>query len=136
MSNIQTVQAIYEAFGRGDVPFIIDQVDADVRWDAWDPPGPAHTGAVPYLVPRSGPAGVAEFFGSLAVVDITAFAPTNLLEGDDQVAAVVEIAFEVKATGARAKDVEVHLWTFGPDGKVVEFRHVVDTAKHLAAHTA
>jgi hypothetical protein len=28
----------------------------------------------------------------------------------------------------------VHLWTFGPDGKVSSFHHVVDTAQHIAAY--
>ena len=36
----------------------------------------------------------------------------------------------------RFRDVEVHLWTFGPDGTVTEFRHVADTAKHVEAATA
>ena len=136
MSNLETVQAIYEAFGRGDVPFILDQVADDVRWDPWDPPGPAHDGAVPYLVPRRGRSGVEAFFASLAAVDITHFLPTNLLAGGNQVAAVIDIRFTVKATGAQAADLEIHLWTFGDDGTVVEFRHVVDTARHLAANLA
>lgn len=69
VSNLKTVQAIYEAFGRGDVPFILDQVADDVRWDHWDPPGPAHTGAVPYLSPRDGRSGVGAFFASLATAN-------------------------------------------------------------------
>jgi hypothetical protein len=28
---------------------------------------------------------------------------------------------------------KLHLWTFGPDGKVVALRHFLDTAKLLAA---
>jgi len=40
----------------------------------------------------------------------------------------------VKATGKTLRDLEVHLWTFDDAGRVVRFRHVVDThAHHLAA---
>jgi uncharacterized protein len=30
--KIQTVQAIYEAFGRGDIEFILNQLTDDVNW--------------------------------------------------------------------------------------------------------
>jgi hypothetical protein len=40
----------------------------------------------------------------------------------------------VKATGEAVRDEELHLWTFGPDGKVSSFHHVVDTAQHVAAY--
>src|SRR3977135_594845 len=35
MSNLDTVKAIYEAFGRGDVPAILDVVADDCEWEAW-----------------------------------------------------------------------------------------------------
>ncbi|MCC6178231.1 MAG: hypothetical protein IT305_23250 [Chloroflexi bacterium] len=35
--------------------------------------------------------------------------------------------------GYRFRDEEMHLRTFESDGKIVEFRHVTDTAKHVAA---
>ena len=38
-----------------------------------------------------------------------------------------------KATGARFREYEMHLWTFGEDGKVSRFRHFADTVKHQRA---
>jgi ketosteroid isomerase-like protein len=38
MSNVESVKAIYDAFGRGDVPAILDQLADDVDWDQ-DAPG-------------------------------------------------------------------------------------------------
>jgi len=38
-------------------------------------------------------------------------------------------------TGRTVEDDEWHIWTFGPDGPVVEFRHLLDTrqaARRLA----
>ena len=47
MSNIPTVQDIYAAFGRGDVPAILAQLAEDVDWEY----GMADAG-VPWLQPR------------------------------------------------------------------------------------
>ena len=33
MSNVDTVKEMYEAFGRGDVPAIIEKLDENVEWD-------------------------------------------------------------------------------------------------------
>jgi hypothetical protein len=35
-NNIATVHGIYEAFGKGDVPAILDQLTDDVDWAAGD----------------------------------------------------------------------------------------------------
>lgn len=128
MTNLETVQAIYADFGAGNVAAIIDRMDEAVEWER---NGTDH--GVPWLKPGRGKAHVAQFFASLAAVEITRFVPTNLLVGGDQVVAVIDIEATVKATGVAVRDEELHLWTFGPDGKVTGFRHVVDTAQHVAA---
>lgn len=131
MGNIETVQAIYEAFGRGDVPGILAHLADDVAWEQ-DSPG----FGLPWYAPRTGAAEVPGFFGDLmGNVVLTEFEPLNFLAGGDQVAVVVRIAMEVKTTGrAVATDLEVHLWTFGADGKVVRFAHVVDKHAQWAAY--
>jgi ketosteroid isomerase-like protein len=136
MSNIATVQEIYAAFGRGDVPAILDRVADDVRWEHWPDASGAQRHGVPWLLERTGPGEVAEFFASLAALDFHAFAPTAMLEGDDVVAAVITIDATVKATGERFRDDEIHLWSFAADGRVAAFRHFVDTAKHVEAYAA
>ena len=129
--NIQTVQTIYEAFGRGDVPAILALLDDDI---AWEQDGPGF--GLPWYQPRQGIAEVPGFFGDLmGNVVLTVFEPRNFLAGGDQVAVVVRIAMEVKATGrAVEEDNEVHLWTFGADGKVTRFAHVVDKHAQWAAY--
>jgi len=37
MSNLATVQALYEAFGAGDVPGFLDMLAEDVEWEQWPP---------------------------------------------------------------------------------------------------
>ena len=128
MTNIPAVQAIYEAFGKGDIPAIIDHLVDEVEWERG---GTDH--GVPWLKPGRGKAHVMGFFQSLGAIDISRFVPTNLLEGGNQVCAVIDIELTVKATGVTVRDEELHLWTFGPDGKVSSFHHVLDTAQHVAA---
>ena len=36
MSNVATVQKIYEAFGKGDVPAILAVLADDVEWESWE----------------------------------------------------------------------------------------------------
>ena len=54
------------------------------------------------------------------------------MSSDRQVVAQITIDWTLPG-GGRLRDEELHLWTFGPDGRVVAFRHYVDTAKHIRA---
>ncbi len=121
MDHLATTQGIYEAFGRGDVPAILDALADDV---AWDVDAPSH--GIPIYESGTGKAAAAGFFTALGDLDITVFAPRNFLAGGDQVAAVFDVAATVQATGKSFEVVEIHLWTFGPDGKVTRFFHGID----------
>jgi ketosteroid isomerase-like protein len=131
MSNLSTVQAIYQAFGQGDVPAILDLVADDVAWEAWAD-NSAQAAGVDHLVPRQGKDGVAEFFGIVGTFDVTDFQVLSLMEGGNQVTAEVVIEAHFP-NGGSLRDEELHLWTFDGDGKVSRMRHYTDTAKHIAA---
>jgi ketosteroid isomerase-like protein len=131
MSNLTTVQGIYEAFGRGDIPAILDAVADDVAWEQWEH-NSAQDAGVPALLARKGKDGVAEFFGVVGTMTITEFDVLNLMEGGNQVAATFVIEADVPG-GGHYRDEEIHLWTFDDAGKVVQFRHYGDTVKHIAA---
>lgn len=131
MGNIATVQAIYHAFGRGDVPAIVEHLHPEV---AWEHDAVAH--GIPWLVPRRGRNEVVKFFDALSVVDITRFEPTAFLENETQVFATVHLAGTVKTTGKPIRDFEGHLFTFDENGRVTAFRHFVDTHQHLLASRA
>lgn len=127
MTHTETVQQIYAAFFRGDIAFILAQLAPDVAWDqGLDVP-------VPWLQPGHGVAHVASFLkvvGEQLAFD--RFEIQNVLAGGDQVVALVAVSVRVLPTGKRADDYEAHVWTFGKDGKVVAFRHLVDTHKHVS----
>ena len=128
-SNVETVQAIYQAFGIGDVPAILGRLDAEVEWehDSVD-----H--GVPWLRPRRGREAVGDFFAALAALEIRRFEPESFLSSENQVAAVIAVEIHAKATGRVIRDLEIHLWTFAPDGRVLRFRHLADTHQHVLAY--
>jgi len=135
MSNLDTVQSAYDAFGRGDIPAILDQLADDVEWEAWgEIENTAQAADVPWMRARKGRNGVAEFFQEVAAqLEFHGFQPLNFLEGGNQVAATVRFDATVKPTGERFQDEEIHLWTFDGDGKVTGLRHYFDTAKNIKA---
>lgn len=129
-ANLATVADIYAAFGRGDVPTILDKIAPACQWDWWTN-NYAQKADVAWLRPRTGPAGVAEFFAVLAGLDMHDFQVLDLVAGERQVSAEVTIEFSTP-TGGRLRDEELHLWTLDDQQKVVRFRHYVDTAKHIS----
>ena len=133
MHNHQrTVEAIYAAFGRGDVKEILVALADDVAWEAWEN-NHAQAAGVPWLLPKRGRAKVGEFFDYVGKWKINGFRVLSLMAGGNQVAAEIEIDAHVTQTGASYRDQEIHLWTFDESGKVSRFRHYVDTAKQIAA---
>jgi uncharacterized protein len=126
-----TVAQIYEAFGRGDINFIVDQLADDVSWESfsdWTP----HKADVPWLASGRGKDAALRFFGIIGTWEFTDFKVLDLLASGTQVAAEIEVGTK-HPSGAILDDEEMHLWSFNEDGKISRFRHYVDTAKHIAA---
>jgi uncharacterized protein len=131
MSNAATVQEIYEAFGRGDVPAILEHIADDCAWESWADNSAQNAGAA-HMAARTGPAGAAEFFTVAGGWEIHDFQVLDIIGDGGQVA--VEVVIEATpAGGARFRDEEIHLWTFDDAGKVSRLRHYTDTAKQIAA---
>ena len=133
MSNhLATIGAIYEAFGKGDIPTILSHMAEDVQWEQWAD-NSAQAAGVPWLAPRQGKAGVLAFFQVLGGMPIKDFQVLGMMAGGNQVAVEFVIEAEVPSTGGHYRDEEMHLWTFDESGKVIRLRHYTDTAKHIAA---
>ncbi len=131
MSNIKTVQDMYAAFGRGDIPAILEHIADDVVWEYG-----ATSTDVPWLQPRRGRAAAAGFFEALRGVDFHKFSVNNLLENGRTVVALIDLDATVKATGRRVVEHdEGHVWHFDDKGRIARFRHRADTHLHwLAFH--
>jgi ketosteroid isomerase-like protein len=126
---VERVQQIYAAFGRGDVPGILDHLAEDVEWDRDAP-----SYGVPIYEPGTGRDHAAAFFAKLADLEFHRFEPLNFLTGGNQVAVTIGVDATVKATGRRAEALEVHLWTFGDDGRVSRFFHCIDRHAFVLAY--
>lgn len=120
---------MYAAFGRGDIPAILNQLSESVTWD-----DDSSVTDVPWLQPRRGRAQVADFFTALGGLEIELFQPTAFLEQGNIVVALIDIKAKVKATGRPfVQSDETHIWRFDAHGRVVSFRHRVDTHQQVLA---
>ncbi|HEY9840958.1 MAG: nuclear transport factor 2 family protein [Candidatus Sericytochromatia bacterium] len=129
MSNLETTQNIYAAFGRGDVPFILSQLDENVVWEENN-----RDLGIPWIAPGRGLEAVQRFFGVVGQeFEIKEFGVNGLCVGENVVTALVHMQATIRSTGGRIDDHEVHVWYFNAKGKVSGFRHVVDTYQHLQA---
>jgi hypothetical protein len=128
LDPVAQVQKLYAAFGRGDVPAILEMMRPDVEWehDTTD-----H--GIPWIRPGRGREAVAAFFGEVAKLELHAFTPEAFLTDGRHVAVFVRHDATNRATGKRIGGVELHYWTFDPEGRVARMKHFVDTAEHLAA---
>lgn len=130
MSNLETVQSIYAAFGRGDVPAILARLSEEVEWEY----GASITG-VPWLEPRRGRDAVAGFFEALQDLEFRHFEPKTLLEDGDVVVSLIDVELVVRSTGRTIREEdEVHVWRFDGEGRVARFCHRVDSHQHWAAY--
>ena len=93
--NTKTIQRVYEAFGRGDIPTVLDAVtdDADSATEA------GGTDA-PWWGPHAGRAGVHEFFEQFAAaMEVDEFTPLVIAADGDAVLSVVRLRVRSRATG-------------------------------------
>lgn len=123
------VGGIYEAFGRGDAPAILEALSENVVWESWETT--AHEAGVPWLIVRRGREAVTGFLQIVGGWTFHEFTVRDVLTSDQRVVVVLVVEATLP-NGKRFRDEELHLWTFDEAGKISEFRHVADTAKHIA----
>jgi uncharacterized protein len=123
-SKIETVQGMYEAFGRGDVGFILDQLTDDVDWASC--PG---SDIAPWHGIHRGKAEVPNFFKALGeTLEITEFTPLSFAANETDVMVVTRWGATAPATGKSAT-MDIHHWWRFRDGKIYFYRGTEDTAQ-------
>ena len=121
--NVQKLQQMYAAFGRGDIAAILDNVTDDVEWGV-----DTVASEVPWYRLTRGRDGVAEFFDSLArEVDFKTFEPRNVVANGDEVLVTVDYDFQFRKNGKGMPVGCLHRFRV-EDGKVASFRAYEDTA--------
>ena len=120
--NVELVQAIYAAFGAGDVPGVVGRMSPDIVWNEAEN-FPSADGN-PYRGPEAILTGVFARLGT--EWDGFAAIPAEFLDAGDTVVVLGRYHGTYKATG-RALDAQlVHVWRVA-DGKVVAFQQYTDT---------
>ena len=120
--NVKTIQGIYEAFERGDLPAILDALTDDVDWAS-----DADSTEVPWWGVRHGKDEVTAFFVELAgATELEEFTTLELMGDGDVVLSVVRYRVKSRTTGRQAGMLLHHYWKFR-DGKVAYYRGGEDT---------
>ncbi len=130
--NIEAVKTIYQAFGRGDVDALLEQVDDDVDWAS-----ESVADTAPWWGPRRTKDDIRGFFAAIAEAGpVTEFSPLSFAANDDgDVFAFIRFGFTSNDTGKQVAMNLHHYWRFR-DGKVTFYRGSEDTAQVAAALTA
>jgi ketosteroid isomerase-like protein len=127
--NIQQVQQMYEAFGRGDVPTILSYLADDVDWKAIGPES-----VMSYYAQRSGPEAVGQFFVDLNnEVEYSHFMPVGFYVDGDKVFVPGEYTYTVRRNGKSGSGNWMMIFTLNDDGKVVHWRSYEDPSVAAAA---
>ncbi len=122
-ANVKTIQAIYGAFGRGDVATILASVTDDTEW--------TFNGAQPQIVawhePYRGKAALPKFFAAMSEnMALEAFEPRGFFDSGEHVIVHVRIAYTVRKTGRKVDEEQLHWWTLA-SGKIRRLVHFEDT---------
>jgi ketosteroid isomerase-like protein len=126
-AKIETIQSIYEAFGRGDVDYILSQLTDDVDWASCP-----DSDIAPWHGIRRGKSEVPSFFKALAsTLEISEFTPLSFASNDTDVLVVTHWAARAPATGRSAAMDIHHWWRFRGD-RVCFYRGTEDTAQTQA----
>ena len=129
--NVQVVQEIYAAFGRGDLPAMLAHVAEDIDWYVQGPPDVSAL-----YGRRRSREEVAQFFAAMAQEqDIEAFELQEFVAQGATVVVLGHYRARMKATGKTEETEFAHVHTFR-EGKVVRFREYADTAAAVAARQA
>lgn len=123
-ANQQTIEAVYSAFGRGDVAFIQERVTDRTRWDF-----SIATSDVPWHAPVGSRAELPRFFLAMSEhVQFEAFEPRAFITAGRDVVVKLRVAYTVKRTGKRVDEEQVQWWSFDEAGRIAALRHYEDTA--------
>ena len=118
------IQSLYAAFGRGDLPAILDFFDPAITWSS-----NGDRARIPWGGTRRGHDGAASFFADLGTnLDFEAFEPRQFFPSGDTVIVLGHTRARSK-TGAKGifGSEWVHVFTVR-DGKLTGFQEYYDTA--------
>jgi ketosteroid isomerase-like protein len=118
---------LYAAFGRADIPYILERLSDDVQW------GHSDSAEIPYGGSYSGKEAVTRFFGKIdGAVEMKSFEPRTYLASGDEVITTGVWSGVARATGKPFASQWAHRFLV-KDGRVTYFQGFEDTAVIAAA---
>lgn len=129
--NSNFIHSLYDAFKRGEMKTILDSLDPSIEWAS---NGDAKI--IPWGGRRSGVAGVASFFKSLADnLDFEIFEPRDFFDAGDTAIVIGRTRARLKRQGGVFDCEWAHVFTV-KNGKLARFREFYDTAAIVDALSA
>lgn len=129
-SPIETVQSAYAAFGRGDIPALLDHLSDDIEWTFDGSTGDA------YMRTARGKDDVMRWFAQVMAVDgIQAFEPRQMLAGPDHVTVIGWERTQALPAGGIFESSWIHVWQLRGD-RITRFFGMFDTAAAARARSA
>jgi ketosteroid isomerase-like protein len=126
--NVNAVKAMYDAFGRGDVPHIINALAPDIEW--LEAENFIYADGNPYIGPNAVLEGVFMRIG--ADWDGFTVAPGGFHDAGETVVAHGYYSGTYKKNAKHVKAQFAHFFTFR-DGKIGKFQQYTDTAQFKQA---
>jgi uncharacterized protein len=106
--NTQKVQDLYAAFGRGDMPAVLEALADDVEWVL---PGPAD---FPMAGTYRGKQAVQAWFGTLLEnIEFQVFEPREFIAQGDKVVALIYREAITRRSGRKFAAHDAHVWRAG-----------------------
>jgi uncharacterized protein len=126
--NKQKIEGLYQAFGKGDIAYIMSALDPEIEW--WEAENFIYADKNPYRGPQAVLAGV---FGRLMNQwDGFAVSIDEVLDAGDSVVGCGHYTGTYRPTGREVRAQFAHVFKLR-DGKVVKFQQYTDTAQFQKA---
>jgi uncharacterized protein len=126
--QVKLTQRLYEAFGRGDIPTVLEAMDPNIEWNEPQASGYPSAGT------HRGPQEVSSIvFGTIPqYYQEFAIIPQEFVDAGERVFVLGEAVGKGKASGTAFRVSLVHILTFR-DGKWVRFQEITDAGTIAAA---
>ena len=121
--NIQVLQDLYAAFGRGDMPGILNLLDENVDWYF-----NGRSSDIPFAGRWQGHAKIVDFFSTVAqTCEVLEFGPNEIIPMGEHILSLGHERVRAKTTKRVFESDWAHIFTVR-DGKIVKLREYYDTA--------
>ncbi len=120
--NVQFIRGIYEAFAKGDVPAVLEQLDQSIEWNEAE--NYIYADRNPYIGPQAVLEGVFTRLGT--EWEGYTVTPEEFLDAGDRVVVLGTYSGIYKATGREVRAQFAHVWGVR-EGRVTSFQQFTDT---------